>query len=62
MLDKEQTIERLCKLATLVMEVKYAYTKSADCFCKDSTHTEDSFRMEEDIIKFIEDAVKEKLS
>lgn len=57
---KEEVVSRLCKLSTLVMQKHFKYQESADCFCDSSGNL--SFSFSEDVIDFIEQAVKDKMN
>lgn len=58
--NKEDVISRLCKLSTLVMEKQFKYQNPADCFCTTSNNS--SFEFDEEVLEFIEQSVKDKLS
>jgi len=62
-MKKKEIIARFCKLSTKVNNDFFKFEFAADCFCGDnniSTKMND-FRFDEEIIKFIEDAVDKKL-
>lgn len=58
MLTQEQVLERLCALSTGIRDEVLGLSVASDCFCLGKVKPED-FRFEEDVIKFIESAVKE---
>lgn len=58
MLTQEQVLERLCALSTGVRDEVLGLGVASDCFCLGKVKPED-FRFEEDVIKFIESAIKE---
>lgn len=58
MMEKQEVIERLCDLCADVGE-HFEYYYAADCFCDDD---DKDFRFEEEVLEFIENAVKEKIS
>ncbi len=57
-MNKVNTISRLCDLTAKVAEF-YDWTKQADCFCEVSVF--EHMSTHDDIIAFIETAVKEKI-
>ncbi len=60
-MKKIEIIRRLCTLTTLVGDKKFNHQIPHDCFC-DEIHIDNRFfRFDEEIIKFIENAVKDKL-
>lgn len=64
MLTKQQVIERLCKLSTKVGEEVFCNQKAHDCFCGENKTSEvfsGGFQFEEEVIEFIEEAVREKM-
>lgn len=62
-LTQEQTIERLCALATEVGISLNGYTEPHDCFChhQKSAFSGANYKMTEEYIKFIEDVVNKAL-
>lgn len=59
--SKKEVIERLCKLASYVA-AQHGWRIASDCFCHQSgTEEYDGFRVDEETIEFIEQAVNEKL-
>jgi len=59
-MSKKEIVIRLCMLTTKVMNKKYNYTEPADCFC-DASVLNSSFNFSPEVLKFIEEAVDEKL-
>jgi len=59
--NKQEVIERLCDLATNVGEIQFKFSEHHDCFCGMNPLGSVDYRMGEAVIKFIEDAVYEKL-
>lgn len=59
-MTKEQAINRLCNLTSKVMQMEFNNQEPADCFCQCANlpHQHTS----EKIIRFIEEAVGEKLN
>lgn len=57
-LTKQGAIGRLCALCTNVAERVFDWEHSADCFCGEDF---DGYRMGTEVVKFIEEAVKEKI-
>ena len=60
-LNKEETIERLCDLVTHIGGKHFENKVSHDCFCGKNPLDIDIEQIDESIIEFIEDAVKEKM-
>lgn len=59
----KKVIERLCNLVSEVGSVRYADTIPHDCFCgKNPRGVKFDFQVDEDIINFIESAVRARLS
>jgi len=63
-LNRKETITRLCQLAGKVREAKFPQ-QAADCFCNDSFFRRvgswSDFRFDSEVMRFIEEAVNEKL-
>jgi hypothetical protein len=53
-MTKQQVIERLCALTTMVGDKVFSNKYAHDCFCKASPN----FQFEEEILLFIENAVR----
>lgn len=60
-LDKSEVIQRFCKLASKVGEVKFKHKIPHDCFCKEKCYNQNYFQFDEEVLEFIEDAVNDKL-
>lgn len=60
-MTKQEVLERLCALVTTVGELEFDSTLSHDCFCGRIDVDDRYFRVEEEVIDFIVDAVREKL-
>lgn len=63
-MNKEDVTKRLCKLSTIVGERAFGNLKAHDCFCVDAVNNEnflDRFQFEDDVLRFIEVAVNERL-
>ncbi len=60
-MTQQQVIERYCMLSAKVAEEVFDYQHAADCFCKPAPSGWE-YRYEEAVIKFIEDAVQEKIA
>ena len=60
-MEKQAVIERLCQLTTDVMAHGFNFSEPADCFCNEDLQ-DNNFQFSEDVILFIEAAVKEKLN
>ena len=58
-MNKQQVIERLCKLASKVNEEVYGWSIASDCLCKESA--DENFRFDEEVIAFIEQSVMESI-
>jgi len=58
-MHKDDVIEQFCELATLVGDNVFHNKYAHDCFCQD---TNADFQFEPQIMKFIKDAVKEKIA
>jgi hypothetical protein len=58
-MTKQETIERFCKLSRVVLDEVFDFQSCADCFCTDKD--ERWFQFQENVMKFIEDAVDEKV-
>jgi hypothetical protein len=56
----QEVQNRLCMLTTKVMEKQFSCHTPADCWCGQK-EIAPGFQFSEDIIKFIEEAVEEKL-
>lgn len=61
-MDKSDVIQHFCELASTVGEVKFEHKIPHDCFCKDSCYSFGDFQFDEEVLKFIKDAVDEKLN
>ena len=63
MSKKEWVIEQFCKISEFVGRVKFDHEHSYDCFCG-KTECGDSYdyRYDEEVLKFIADAVNEKIA
>lgn len=59
-MDKKKVIDTFCSLATLVMEKKFNFQASADCFCGLNQST--GFSFDPRVLAFIKLAVDEKLA
>jgi hypothetical protein len=57
-MTKAKVIERLCALCSEVGDAVYQHSYATDCFCGPDTT---NFQFEEIILKYIEEAVKEKI-
>ena len=60
-MTNKDAIERLCQLVTTVGVDAFSSQNCHDCFCGGIKENED-IRIDEDVIKFIEDACEEKIS
>ncbi|AUR94245.1 hypothetical protein NVP1193O_114 [Vibrio phage 1.193.O._10N.286.52.C6] len=58
-MNKQQVIERLCKLASKVNEEVYGWSIASDCLCREGV--DENLRFDEDVITFIEQAVMESI-
>ncbi len=58
-MKKQEVLERLCALCTLVADQKYDHKIPADCFC--GIRSESFFDFHPEILAFIENAITEKL-
>lgn len=61
MIKKEKVLERLCEISSEVMDAMYNCSKPADCFCGDNPGHPNHFQFSEEVLSFIEDAVREKI-
>ncbi len=59
-MNREEVISRMCKLASKVNTEKFKWSLPSDCFCEESTGSF-SFQFDEEVLEFIEQAVKDKL-
>jgi len=59
-MEKQEIMEKLCSLSTLVGREIYKSTIPHDCWCRENVATD--FMFDEEIIKYIEDAVCEKIN
>jgi hypothetical protein len=57
-MTRQEVITRLCELVSLVNAEVFQFRVASDCFCEEGNV---NFQFEEEVIRFIEDAVKEKL-
>lgn len=55
-MTKQEIIEKFCALSTRVAEKVYGHKLPSDCFCKESDSDEE-FRFDDEVFKFIHDAV-----
>ncbi len=64
-LDREEVVKRLCALSSTVMTRRFGCDLAADCFCEDARQRRpdriDEYRFDQEVLEFIEQAVKEKL-
>lgn len=60
-MKKEEVIRRFCLLATEVATQAFKDQYAHDCFCPDAKLHLDSFIFDEEILRYIEDAVTTKL-
>ncbi len=60
-MTKKEFIKRLCALVSNVNSNHFHNGFASDCFCGESPLSEDNPIVSELVIKFIEDAVKEKI-
>lgn len=62
-LSKQEVIKRLCRITEKVCKEKFEYEIPADCFCGSNSLSgaASRYRFDEQILKFIEDAVQEKI-
>ena len=60
-LDKLEVIQRFCKLSSKVGEVKFKHKIPQDCFCNEKCYNQNYFQFGEEVLEFIEDAVKDRL-
>jgi len=60
--NKEDVIERLCLLASKVGKDEFKHEISHDCFCGVNKYDVSTFRFEDEVIQFIENAVNKELS
>jgi hypothetical protein len=60
-MNKEQVIERLCKLASEVGEEMWNGEKSHDCFCHKSMNDDAHFHFDERVLEYIESVVRNEL-
>jgi len=64
-MTRQQVIERYCLLSKKVATDVFRFTVPADCFCGDNKFAAENpayYQYSEDVIRFIEDAVNEKLN
>lgn len=61
-MTKHEITEAYCKLSSRVMDEVFHYNHFADCFCGKVDLTDSSYQFSEEIYKFIEDAVNEKIA
>jgi len=57
--NKRELVDRFCKLSRRVAHCQFRFREPADCFC--ALHDDPYFQFSEKVIKFIEEAVEEKL-
>lgn len=65
-MTRDQVLERFCNLTTEVMKKRFNAMEAADCFCGTQDLTAYfkagcTYQFSEKIVKYIEDAVREKL-
>lgn len=60
-MTREDIIARLCALVSTVSEVRFHNIYPHDCFCGNIEYPKDYFKVDEMIIKYIEDTILEKL-
>lgn len=60
-MTKEQVLERLCIVVTKVGAEAFHEAEAHDCFCPVGQSNPSTFRVDEAVMKFIEDAVDEKI-
>ena len=58
-ITKLSVLERLCNLSSNVCDKVYDFTVPADCFC--TNKMDKHYLYDEQVIKFIEDAVNNKI-
>lgn len=57
-MNKQEVIERLCKLTSKVANEKFKWDLPADCVCGVRSLSGADYRFDERVLKFIEDAVE----
>ena len=61
-ITKQEAIEQLCKLCSIVGAVSFRHKIPYDCFCEeDKGKFCESFQFDQRIIDYIKEAVEEKL-
>ena len=60
-MNRNEVLERMCKLSTKVMIDMFDASVPADCICIDNARQKQYFQFSEKVMSFIEDAVNSKL-
>lgn len=60
-MTRESVLVRLCVVANRVMNEEFKLSEPADCFCGQGATNPAHFHFSESVMRFIEDAVDEKL-
>ena len=61
-MKKHEVIERMCALSAKVGSEVFKDSEAYDCFCRVGHPTNNHYQFSEDVLKFIETAVAEKIA
>ena len=61
-MDREEVRKRFCVLSGEVARRQFDWGRASDCFCDPSREPIGSFQYEAEVLRFIEEAVDEKLA
>lgn len=61
-MTRNEVVKRFCELSSKVGAQHFHHDFSYDCFCEDSTAHPALFSFDEAVMKFVEDAVNEKMA
>ena len=61
-MKRQEVLMRFCNLSSLVAAKEYNWELLANCICSESLARDESYQFDEQIMEFIERAVKDRLN
>lgn len=61
-MTKQEVIEKLCELCTIVGREKFESHYAHDCFCGRNPYKIGGFQFSQEVIDFVKEAIREKLN